>query len=107
MKRSWMNAGTASFDEKKNRQTVKMKKLRRFVIPCMVFPGFLNMVAIMNPMIVKTMRRERKSSGVRRMFMKFRRIRIQVSGRNEFGNLGWRWWWWWWFMVVRVVDGVR
>lgn len=33
MKRSWMKAGTASLDEKKKRQTVKMKKLRRLVMP--------------------------------------------------------------------------
>lgn len=33
MKRSWIKAGTASFEEKKKRQTVKIKKLRRSVIP--------------------------------------------------------------------------
>ncbi|CAI0405388.1 unnamed protein product, partial [Linum tenue] len=39
-------AGTASFDEKKKRQTVKMKKLRRLVIPWRSALGFMNMVAI-------------------------------------------------------------
>ena len=88
MKRSCMKAGTASLDEKKKRQTVKMKKLMRLVMPCAPSFGFLNMVAIMMPMTVKTINLERKSSGVRRMLMKFLRMRIHVSVKNEFGNLG-------------------
>ncbi|MCI31708.1 hypothetical protein A2U01_0052920, partial [Trifolium medium] len=50
MNLSWMKAGTASLEEKKKRHTVKIKKLRRFVIPCKVSFGFLNIVAIMIPM---------------------------------------------------------
>ncbi|KAI7747370.1 hypothetical protein M8C21_002291 [Ambrosia artemisiifolia] len=61
---------TASFDEKKKRQTVKMKKLSRLVIPCIVLSGFMNMVAIMKPMMVKTISRDRNSSGVRLIFIK-------------------------------------
>lgn len=81
MNLSWMKAGTASLEEKKKRHTVKMKKLRRLVIPCKVSFGLKNMVAIMMPMKVRTMSLERKSSGVRLMFMKLRRIRIQISPR--------------------------
>lgn len=88
MKRSWMKAGTASLDEKKKRQTVKMKKLRRLVIPCKSCLGCINIVAIMNPMTVRTMSLERKSSGVRLMFLKLRRMRIQVSEKKEFANFG-------------------
>lgn len=88
MKRSWMKAGTASLEEKKKMQTVKTKKQRRFVIPCESFLGFANMVAIMKPMTVRTRSLERNSSGVRRMFLKLRRIRIHVSDRNEFANFG-------------------
>lgn len=84
MKRSCMNAGTASLEEKKKRQTVKMKKLRRSVIPWVFSLGFKNIVAIINPITVRTINLERNSSGVREMFLKFLRIRIQVSEKNEF-----------------------
>lgn len=88
MKRSWMKAGTASFEEKKKTQAVKMKKLRRLVMPWRLVGGLGNMVAIMKPMKVRTRRRERKSSGVRRMFLKLRRMSIHVSGRKELANFG-------------------
>lgn len=84
MKRSCINAGTASLEEKNKRQTVKMKKLRRSVIPWVFSLGFMNIVAIINPMTVRTINLERNSSGVLAMILKFRRIRIQVSEKNEF-----------------------
>ncbi|KAL4294376.1 hypothetical protein AHAS_Ahas18G0221900 [Arachis hypogaea] len=83
-----MKVGTASFEEKKKRQTVKMKKLRRLVIPWRFCLGLWNIVAITKPMMVSTMRRDRNSSGVLRMLMKLRHTRIQVSERKELANFG-------------------
>ncbi|RZC87289.1 hypothetical protein C5167_029840 [Papaver somniferum] len=84
--------GTASLEEKKKRQTVKMKKLRRSVVPCKLSLGCVNMVAIRTPINVRTICRERKSSGVLRMFVKFRRMSIHTSTKNELANLGPSWW---------------
>lgn len=55
----------------------------------------------MNPMMVKTTSLERKSSGVRLMFLKLRRIRIHVSERKEFENFGLRCW-----VLIGLVVGV-
>lgn len=86
-----MKPGTASLDEKKKRQTVKMKKLMRFVIPCKYGLGLLNTVAIMNPIMARTTSLERKSSGVRWMFLKLRRMSMMISEKNELANFGPRW----------------
>lgn len=102
MNLSWMKAGTASLEEKKKRHTVKMKKLRRFVMPCKVCFGLWNIVAIMNPMKVRTMSLDRNSSGVLLMFMKLRRMRIHVSAMYEFANFGP-----WWCSGVLPFGGVR
>lgn len=64
----------------------------------------MNMVAIKKPMNVRTTSLERKSSGVRLMLMKFRLIRIQVSGKKELANLGPRWWY---DLVFGPISGVR
>lgn len=87
-----MNAGTASFEEKKKRQTVKMKKLVRSVIPWRLRGGLANMVAIMTPITIRTNNLDTKSSGVRLMILKFRFMRIQVSEKKELENLGPRFW---------------
>lgn len=99
-----MKAGTASFEEKKKRQTVKMKKLSRLVIPCIVLPGFMNKVAIMNPMMVNTMSRDINSSGVLLMFIKFLRIRTHDSSKKEFANLEPKWLY---FAEFGALFGVR
>lgn len=99
-----MKAGTASFEEKKKRHTVKMKKLSRLVIPCVSLPGLANRVAIMNPMMVNTMSRDINSSGVLLMFIKFLRIRTHVSSKKEFENLGPKWLY---FPAFGALLGVR
>lgn len=86
-----MKAGTASLEEKKKRQTVKMKKLVRSVMPCKDFGGFINIVAIMKPIMVRTISLARKSSGVRRMFLKLQRMSIMIYDKNELANFGPRW----------------
>lgn len=73
-------------------------------MPCIVLPGLMNKVAIMNPMMVNTTSRERNSSGVRLMFIKFLRIRTHVSSKNEFANLGPKWLY---FAVFGALFGVR
>lgn len=69
-----------------------MKKLRRFVIPWRIEGGLANIVAIFIPIAVRTSSLERKSSGVRRLILKSRFMRIQVSDGNELGNLGLIFW---------------